>query len=90
MAKRTESLILEEIKELCKIPENLEFFRKTRPDLFKIGPLADVITISSKLEDIKFDVYILNPDYHWVIEQQSLHGGKTQQVLRPMTKEPHF
>ena len=90
MAKRTESLTLEEIKNLCKIPENLEFFRKTRPDLFKIEPLADVVTLSSIVGDIKFDAYILNPNHHWVIEQVSLQGGKTQQVLRPMTIEPHF
>lgn len=90
MAKRTESLTLEEIKELCKIPENEAFFRKTRPELFVIEPLADVISLSSTIGEIKFDGYILNPDCHWVIEQKSLQGIKTQQVLRPMTIEPHF
>lgn len=88
--KEVLALTREQIKKLCEDPANAAFFRKEHPEWFTIEPVADVITLKSTIEDIKFDVYLLNPDFVWSIEELPLQKGKSQQVLRVQTIEPHF
>ena len=90
MSKPTIKLKLEQIKELCKTPENEAFFRKEYPELFEIQNVADVISLPSKFDDVKLEFYPLSPSLHWEIKTISAYGGKPQQVLIPTTKEPHF